>query len=309
MRPARSNRIVRFIVKNTLFVLFLISCATAYNFPYDTGSPSKDDTLDESANYYQDIYTPGENGDDHDYVLFGQRAGHALGLTEDVVAFTKRYALGQATTLEIGAGSGTLQDVTADYTGLDIAASAARFFHKPFVEGSATDLPFVDDSFDVVWTIWTLEHVPDPELALLEIRRVLRDGGYLYLRPAWNVPTWASEPFVGVPFGQRRLWDKVKTIGFLAQNQPAYRAVYRTAIRLLRLAASLVVTPTQLRYNAMTPNYSTYAVADADAVNSIDCFEARLWFETRGDLILEQGSTLSELKTVCQHSVLVQIRK
>lgn len=242
-------------------------------------------------------------------MLLGQRAGHWLGVTEDVVAFTERYALGQATTLEIGAGSGTLQDVTADYTGLDIAASAARFFHKPFVEGSATDLPFDDDSFDVVWTIWTLEHVPDPELALLEIRRVLKDGGYLYLRPAWNVPTWASEPFVGVPFREKRLWDKVKTIGILAQNQPAYRAIYRTTIRLLRLAASLVVAPTQLRYNAMTPNYSTYAVADADAVNSIDCFEARLWFETRGDVILEQGSTLSELKTVCRHPVLVQIQK
>lgn len=292
-----------------MFVLFLIGCVTAYNFPYDTGSPSRDDTLDESANYYQDIYTPGENGDDHDYVLFGQRAGHALGLTEDVVAFTKRYALGQATTLEIGAGSGTLQDVTADYTGLDIAASAARFFHKPFVEGSATDLPFDNDSFDVVWTIWTLEHVPDPELALLEIRRVLKDEGYLYLRPAWNNPTWASEPFVGLPFSQIRLWDKLKMVGNLAQSQPVYRAIYRAPIRLSRLAASLVTAPTQLRYNAMTPNYSTHAVADADAVNSIDCFEARLWFETRGDLILEQGSPLSELTSVCGHPVLVQIRK
>lgn len=309
MARLRANRVLRFLVRNTLFVLFLVGCVTAFNFPYDTGAPASDATFDDSANYYQDVYTPTETGDDHTYVLVAQSSGHARGIAGNVATFTQRYALGEAATLEVGAGSGTLQDVTANYTGLDIAESAARFFHKPFVAGSATELPFDDDSFDVIWTIWTLEHVPNPELALHEIRRVLKNDGYLYLRPVWNNPTWASEPFIGVSMDQMRLRDKPKTLGILVQINPVYRSVHLTSVRLLRLASSFVASPTRLRYKAMTPNYDTYAVPDADAVNSIDCFEATLWFTTRGDRILEQGSLFDGLRTDCSAPVLVQIKK
>jgi ubiquinone/menaquinone biosynthesis C-methylase UbiE len=39
------------------------------------------------------------------------------------------------------------------------------------------DLPFADDSFDVVAALWMLYHVPDLHRGLAEIRRVLRPGG------------------------------------------------------------------------------------------------------------------------------------
>ena len=39
------------------------------------------------------------------------------------------------------------------------------------------DLPFADDSFDVVAAMWMLYHVPDLHRGLAEIRRVLRPGG------------------------------------------------------------------------------------------------------------------------------------
>jgi ubiquinone/menaquinone biosynthesis C-methylase UbiE len=43
--------------------------------------------------------------------------------------------------------------------------------------GDVQDLPFPDDSFDVVAALWMLYHVPDVDRALGEIRRVLRPGG------------------------------------------------------------------------------------------------------------------------------------
>jgi SAM-dependent methyltransferase len=45
------------------------------------------------------------------------------------------------------------------------------------VEADATALPFGDGSFDHVWMMWFLEHVPAPPAVLAEARRVLTPGG------------------------------------------------------------------------------------------------------------------------------------
>ncbi len=43
------------------------------------------------------------------------------------------------------------------------------------------NLPFDDNSFDVFISCETLEHIPDPDLALAEVYRVLKPGGRFYL--------------------------------------------------------------------------------------------------------------------------------
>jgi ubiquinone/menaquinone biosynthesis C-methylase UbiE len=45
------------------------------------------------------------------------------------------------------------------------------------IRGDAQNLHFRDDSFDFVYSYHVLEHIPNPELALSEMRRVLIDGG------------------------------------------------------------------------------------------------------------------------------------
>ncbi|MFC3284960.1 class I SAM-dependent methyltransferase [Litchfieldella rifensis] len=48
-----------------------------------------------------------------------------------------------------------------------------------FIEGSAESIPLDDASIDTVILTWTLCSIPDAELALHEMRRVLRPGGQL----------------------------------------------------------------------------------------------------------------------------------
>jgi SAM-dependent methyltransferase len=77
--------------------------------------------------------------------------------------------------------------------GLDYAAEAAQFVADRlpgrFARGSVLELPFADNSFDLVTSYDVLYHrwVPDEAPALAETRRVLRPGGRLLIRlPAYE---------------------------------------------------------------------------------------------------------------------------
>jgi ubiquinone/menaquinone biosynthesis C-methylase UbiE len=73
-----------------------------------------------------------------------------------------------------------------NYTGIDILDSVGPYIYKSFYQDSATQLPFNDNEFDAIWTIYTLEHIPGFEKALTEIRRFIKPGGLLFLAPAWQ---------------------------------------------------------------------------------------------------------------------------
>jgi SAM-dependent methyltransferase len=62
--------------------------------------------------------------------------------------------------------------VAREYVGVDVAAG-------PYVDvvSPAESLPFPDARFDAVCSFMTLEHVPEPAVALREIHRVLKPGG------------------------------------------------------------------------------------------------------------------------------------
>jgi len=66
-----------------------------------------------------------------------------------------------------------------------------------------------------------------------------------------------------------------------------------TSLFLVRLSRALVARfgPTSLRYKRLQPNYDHYWINDSDAVNSIDSYEATLWFLSRGDECLNCGDS------------------
>lgn len=78
--------------------------------------------------------------------------------------------------LDIGCGAKPYLPIVAPYArsycGIDSAPGAAVD-----VVVAAEELPFADDSFDLVLCTQVLEHVQDPRQTLAEIRRVLAPGG------------------------------------------------------------------------------------------------------------------------------------
>jgi SAM-dependent methyltransferase len=84
---------------------------------------------------------------------------------------------------------------------LDGARALARDLgagNVTFRQGNIFDLPFEDNSFDIVFSQTVLFHVPNPQKALAEIKRVLRPGGLVALRDGilGSHIVWPEEPLV-----------------------------------------------------------------------------------------------------------------
>lgn len=77
-----------------------------------------------------------------------------------------------------------LLGIDAETEGLGAAHMALP--DVPFLHASIVDLPLSDASLDAAASVNVLEHVPDDELALREIRRVLRPGGRAVLVVPFN---------------------------------------------------------------------------------------------------------------------------
>jgi SAM-dependent methyltransferase len=97
-----------------------------------------------------------------------------------------------------------------EYLGADLDAPGA-------VHADVTDLPFGDDSFDLILCLHVLEHVVDDAKALSELFRVLRPGGHAVVQvPVWPISATIEDRTRTSPearehaFGQ---WDHVRICG------------------------------------------------------------------------------------------------
>ena len=261
---------------------------TALHYPRHEDEPLADSTRSPRA-FYEEAYanpapaTPTATDDD-EYGHSAREHANRAGIPDLVRNFIATYHLESTRALEVGCGSGLLQHAAANYVGMDLSFTAARFFSRPFVQASASEMPFRDDSFGAGWSIWVLEHIPNPEQALKEIRRVVKSGAYILLHPAWNVDPWASHGYEVRPFADFGLWGKLIKASIPIRSARWYAVFYARQVRILRtLFTILSGKPSRLRYSRLNPNYTKFWVTDSDAAVSLDFFEVYLWFHSRGD--------------------------
>ncbi len=105
--------------------------------------------------------------------------------------------------LEVGCGMATdgarFVRNGARYTGVDFSPKALEFAQRRFeleggqaqlLQASATDLPFADETFDLVYSNGVIHHLPETRRAVEEFHRVLRPGGtaivMVYHRGSFN---------------------------------------------------------------------------------------------------------------------------
>ena len=109
----------------------------------------------------------------------------------------KALALSRETSLlDVGCGSGLFCELAtkhgASVMGLDASnalldLARRREPHATFFEGEMEELPFVENTFDVITALNSLQHVTSPLHALVDARRVLKRGGKIAIA-AWAQP-------------------------------------------------------------------------------------------------------------------------
>jgi SAM-dependent methyltransferase len=129
----------------------------------------------------EERYTHGH----HETVL----RSHTWRTIENSAAYLAFAFVDGATVLDVGCGPGT---ITADIAsrgatviGIDAAADVIEKARELGVDarvGDAYALDFADDSFDVVHSHQTLQHLARPVEALREMRRVVKPGGVVGVR-------------------------------------------------------------------------------------------------------------------------------
>ena len=160
-------------------------------------------------------------------------------MRKDGAAYGEMYALIQPivrhkTVLELATGTGLIAKsivnaaahIEATDASAEMIAEAKRDNRSAKLHFSVQDmfrLPYADKSFDVVIVSNALHIVPQPEKALDEIRRVLKDGGML-IAPTF---THAGNSFTGkvraffmklAGFPLHSRWTSEEYLRFLRQN-------------------------------------------------------------------------------------------
>lgn len=119
--------------------------------------------------------------------------------------------LPEGTVLDLGCGVGHSYHLLEprESVGVDVDAAALSGQGRRTLVADMRALPLPDDSFASVLSVQSIEHVPDPERALAEARRVLEPGGVaIFVTPnrlTFGRPDEIIDPYHDVEYDSQEL--------------------------------------------------------------------------------------------------------
>lgn len=139
-------------------------------------------------------------------------------LKEKITNSLRRYRFRKKLILEIGAGTSeflSLFEKENELAAIDISEALLRQTKTSanLIVGDAENLPFLDGSFDFVYLIGVLHHLEDQKKALMEIKRVLKVRGKVFISEPtkWslNLPYYLARKLALKIIGVNRLADLI----------------------------------------------------------------------------------------------------
>lgn len=127
--------------------------------------------------------------------------------TRAILALLDKYAGAgqrQRKVLDVGAGAGNMMHQLAQYgevVGLENNPKPIPIAHERGFDvrlGSATDIPFDDDTFDIVALLDTVEHIEEETAVLQETYRVTKPGGYMIVTVPAFMWLWSHNDVVNL---------------------------------------------------------------------------------------------------------------
>jgi SAM-dependent methyltransferase len=157
-----------------------------------------------------------------------------------------------ARVLDAGCGSGrTLQELTrfGEVAGIELDPDAAELArsrgHGEVQVGRLEELPWEEDSFDLITCLDVIEHTPDDRATLRELRRVARPGGFLLVTvPAyqalWSLHDEANHHYRR--YGRRALRAAAQAAGWSVERVSSFNSLLLAPAAVVRLAQRRVGT-------------------------------------------------------------------
>lgn len=125
--------------------------------------------------------------------------------------------------LDVGCGTGAnikMLSQFGDAEGVDVSDDALEFCRKKGLKvekGTAEELPFADESFDLTTALDVIEHLDDDIAGLKEMFRVTKKGGYsLIFVPAF-MWLWGVQDDIShhrIRYTKRQIVDRLKAAGY-----------------------------------------------------------------------------------------------
>jgi SAM-dependent methyltransferase len=151
--------------------------------------------------------------------------------------------------LDVGCntGYGTMRftPVACRVVGVDVSPRAIEAARDRAVDGrpefvlsGGFDLPFPDESFDLVTSFQVLEHVPDPMVFLSELARVARPGGQIVLA----TPNAATRLYPGMA-----PWNRFHVHEYMARELRGLLEGLFAEVRLLGMFGAPALYDTEIR--------------------------------------------------------------